>query len=54
MKRAALLFALFFITANILSAQNYSWISPNKTYLKMYLAEDGMYRIGQSDFTGGE
>ncbi len=31
-------------------AQNYNWITPNKTYLKMYIAEDGIYRINKSDF----
>ncbi|MDQ3194177.1 MAG: C25 family cysteine peptidase, partial [Bacteroidota bacterium] len=32
-------------------SQNYNWITPNSTYLKMYLAEDGMYRINKTDFT---
>jgi len=32
-------------------AQNYNWITPNKTYLKMYLYQDGMYRINKTDFT---
>lgn len=31
-------------------SQNYNWITPNKTYLKMYVAQDGMYRINRSDF----
>ncbi len=45
-------FCLFFtLCFNFAIAQNYNWITPNKTYLKMYLCEDGMYRIGQTDFT---
>ncbi|MEP7146480.1 MAG: C25 family cysteine peptidase [bacterium] len=32
-------------------SQNYNWITPNKTYLKMYIADDGMYRINKIDFT---
>lgn len=32
-------------------SQNYNWITPNKTYLKMYVSEDGMYRINKTDFT---
>ncbi|MEO8664379.1 MAG: C25 family cysteine peptidase, partial [Ignavibacteria bacterium] len=32
-------------------SQNYNWITPNKSYLKMYLADDGMYRINKVDFT---
>lgn len=29
---------------------NYNWISPNKTYLKLLIAEDGIYRITKQDF----
>lgn len=32
-------------------SQNYNWITPDKTYLKLFVAADGMYRISQSDFT---
>lgn len=32
-------------------AQNYSWITPNTTYLKMYVVENSMYRINRIDFT---
>lgn len=32
-------------------SQNYNWITPNKPYLKLYVSDDGMYRINQSDFT---
>ncbi|MFA5011727.1 MAG: C25 family cysteine peptidase [Ignavibacteria bacterium] len=31
-------------------AQNYNWITPNQTYLKMYVSNDGMYRIDKNDF----
>ena len=31
-------------------AQNYNWITPNQTYLKMYVVNDGMYRIDKNDF----
>ena len=33
------------------SAQNYNWITPNQTYLKMYVVDDGIYRINKIDFT---
>lgn len=39
------------IFVNISFAQNYTWITPNTTYLKMYVADDGIYRINKSDFT---
>lgn len=39
------------ILSNISFAQNFNWITPNKTYLKMYVADDGLYRITKSDFT---
>lgn len=42
---------LFVICINKTQSQNYNWITPNKTYLKMYVAEDAMYRITRTDFT---
>jgi hypothetical protein len=45
----SLLFILFLV-ANLSTAQNYNWITPNQTYLKMYVANDGMYRIDKNDF----
>lgn len=45
------LFFLLFLSVKSSAAQNYNWINPNQTYLKMYLAADGMYRIDKSDFT---
>lgn len=32
-------------------AQNYNWITPNQTYLKLYINDDGIYRINKIDFT---
>ncbi len=32
-------------------SQNPNWITPGKTYLKMYIAQDAMYRINRTDFT---
>ncbi|MEP7146481.1 MAG: C25 family cysteine peptidase [bacterium] len=34
-----------------MEAQNYNWITPGKTYLKLYVIYDGMYRINKIDFT---
>ena len=39
------------ILANISFGQNYNWIVPNTTYLKLYLADDGIYRMAKTDFT---
>ncbi|MBX7043040.1 MAG: hypothetical protein K1X85_09065 [Ignavibacteria bacterium] len=50
MKRAALFF-LISLLPHFVSAQNFNWITPNKTYLKIYIADDGMYRLKKSDFT---
>ncbi|MBL8005915.1 MAG: T9SS type A sorting domain-containing protein [Ignavibacteria bacterium] len=51
MKKPFLTIFIYCVLLNLAFAQNYNWITPNKTYLKMYLADDGMYRINQSDFT---
>jgi hypothetical protein len=32
-------------------SQSYNWITPNKNYLKLFVSDDGMYRITQPDFT---
>jgi len=32
-------------------SQNYNWITPNQTYLKLYIIDDGIYRINKVDFT---
>jgi len=41
----------FFCGINISYSQNFNWITPNKTYLKLYLVQDGVYRINKTDFT---
>ncbi|MFZ4589603.1 MAG: C25 family cysteine peptidase [Ignavibacteria bacterium] len=47
---AYFLFVFLFINTGISISQNYNWITPNQTYLKMYVASDGIYRIDKSDF----
>ncbi|MEO6696362.1 MAG: C25 family cysteine peptidase [Ignavibacteria bacterium] len=51
MKKIFLLFAICLLGNVSLIAQNYGWISPNTSYLKMYVADDGIYRINKTDFT---
>ena len=48
--KKVLLFMAFFCGINISYSQNYNWITPNKTYLKLYIAQDGVYRINKTDF----
>jgi hypothetical protein len=45
--------AVLFISLSIfeINSQNYNWITPNKPYLKLYVIDDGIYRISQNDFT---
>lgn len=50
MKRAALFFILS-VLPGFAFGQNFNWITPNRTYLKVYIAEDGIYRLKKSDFT---
>ena len=46
-----IVFLLLFMLSSLLSeAQNYNWITPNKDYLKLYVVEDGIYRINKIDF----
>ncbi len=42
---------IFFIFTNFTLAQNFGWITPNQTYLKMYVVDDGIYRINKIDFS---
>lgn len=49
--KKVLLFMAFFCGINISYSQNYNWITPNKTYLKLYIAQDGVYRINKTDFS---
>lgn len=44
-------FLCLLILPQYTSGQNFNWITPNKTYLKLYLAEDGIYRLNRADFT---
>src|SRR5436853_3282616 len=42
---------ILFISFSITSySQNYSWIIPNKPYLKLYVIDDAVYRINRNDF----
>ncbi|HMS65150.1 MAG TPA: C25 family cysteine peptidase [Ignavibacteria bacterium] len=40
-----------FMTNSLFSQNNYNWITPNRTYLKLYTNTDGIQRINKSDFT---
>ena len=48
MKKLLLVFIL--LGFNFCLAQNYNWITPNKDYLKLYIIQDGIYRINKIDF----
>ncbi|MBS1516809.1 MAG: hypothetical protein JSS91_01845 [Bacteroidetes bacterium] len=50
MKNLIILLCFLFISVNISYSQNFNWITPNKTYLKLYITEDGVYRIERNDF----
>ncbi|MCX6163337.1 MAG: hypothetical protein NTU73_00490, partial [Ignavibacteriae bacterium] len=50
MNKKIYIFAILFI-ANISLSQNYGWITPNQAYLKMYVVDDGIYRINKVDFS---
>lgn len=41
---------LMLFCSSLYSQSNPNWITPNKTYLKMYVIQDGMYRIDRNDF----
>jgi hypothetical protein len=46
------IFILFWVLLPVIGqAQNFGWITPNQTYLKMFICKDGIYRINKSDFT---
>nr|HMQ80139.1 C25 family cysteine peptidase [Ignavibacteria bacterium] len=47
--RYCLLLTLLLASAAL--SQNYNWITPNKTYLKMYVSADGINRITRNEFT---
>jgi hypothetical protein len=50
MRKLALTFMLLLLSGTMSYSQNYNWITPNKTYLKMYVVQDGMHRIDRNDF----
>ena len=51
MIKRLLFFAIIGLFSSVsLNAQNYTWITPNKAYLKMYIPADGMYRVFKTDF----
>ncbi|MDD5361697.1 MAG: C25 family cysteine peptidase [Ignavibacteria bacterium] len=41
---------IYLLGVNSVFSQNYNWITPNQVYLKMYVVNDGMYRIDKNDF----
>ena len=43
--------ALFLIFYGVSFSQNFNWITPNKNYLKLYVIENGIYRITKTEFT---
>ena len=49
-RRILLLTIAWFFCSVLVNAQNPNWITPNKTYLKMYIPADGVYRISKADF----
>ena len=51
MKKLLILSAIFLSSFNNSFSQNHDWITPNKIYLKMYVSDDGIYRIDKNDFT---
>ena len=51
MKKVIFLVIIFVLFFKNSQSQNFNWITPNKTYLKMFVADDGIYRINRADFT---
>ncbi|MDQ3021275.1 MAG: C25 family cysteine peptidase [Bacteroidota bacterium] len=51
MKKIIFTFIISFLFVNFsFSQNNYNWITPNKTYLKLLVNDNGIYRINRSDF----
>lgn len=42
--------AVFILLSGVALSQNFNWITPNKTYLKMYVSGDGIIRITRNEF----
>ncbi len=51
MRKIILFFTLCFLIVNNSFSQNYNWITPNKTYLKLFINSDGIYRLNTTDFS---
>jgi hypothetical protein len=45
-----LIFIFLAFSNNLFSQGNFNWITPNKTYLKLYVNSDGIQRITKADF----
>ena len=43
--------AVFILLSGAVLSQNFNWITPNKTYLKMYVSGDGINRVTRNEFT---
>ena len=50
MRKVLLILSFIMVTCSMSFSQSYNWITPNKTYLKMYVVQDGMHRIDRNDF----
>lgn len=42
---------VFILFSGVALSQNFNWITPNKTYLKMYVSGEGMNRVTRNEFT---
>jgi len=50
MKKSLLFLSIFISAFNTGFSQNFNWINPGQTYLKMNIISDGIYRIDKNDF----
>ena len=46
----AYIFVFLILSSVSIQAQNYTWITPGKTYLKLFIVDDGIFRINKADF----
>ena len=51
MRKILIYIAIIIAISNISFSQTYNWITPNKAYLKLFVNDDGIYRISRTDFT---
>ena len=42
---------VFLLFSGVALSQNFNWITPNKTYLKMFVSGDGINRVTRNEFT---